>query len=162
MKIEITLSDENLREMTRMEKQRVLHPTDPQNDQDCIHIKAVDAAIQQGLIERYVPTTKDRLIPVLDALNRLELDLKRNLLNPFEIDQPIYRDVVERATMSPSVLAELNDAVSDHGINFTETPYRIQIHRGHLLIDVDALREEELRDVLTAAEKLLETHKEKS
>ena len=160
-KVAITLSGENLREITEMEKRRVLHPTDPQNDPDCIHIKVVEAAIEQGIIEQYVPTLKDRLIPILDALNRLELGLKQRLMNPFQVDQPVYRDVVARAAASPSVLAELNEMVSDHGIKFTESHYEIQIHKGDRpIVNLSVLGEDVLRDILSAVEPLLKKHKE--
>ena len=161
-KVEVTLTDANLRSLEELERRRVLcFDTPAPRD---LEIRVLDAAINQGFIKRYVKTPKDRLIPVLCELNTLELSLRRRILPQetydFRRENPPYSELVQHISVSPSILEELNHAVSNHNLHFTESHFGIQMRRGPKQIVLDDLADQEAVDVLTAAEKVLQEHKE--
>ena len=159
-KVEIYLDADGIREIEDVERRRVLYPNEHPHQSPTLH-QVADAAIEQGIIERYVKTTRDALIPVLNELNHLELMLRRRVLpDAVHSEKLPYSELIKHLQNIPSILAELNQAVSDHGIRFSETMFRIQIHKGHKLINLDNLSEVQLKDILAAAEKVLEKHKE--
>lgn len=162
--VTIKLSQADLTELEHVDRNRVLYPKKHHITNPNLHEKVADAAIKKGLISPYEKTVRDDLIKVLEKMNDLESEQKRAVHTyAHDPDQLSYSEICKIVENQPSVLDTFNEMISDQGIYFVESYRGLIPHRrkdGKNLVDLSGCSDSQLSDMLSAAEKILEEHKE--
>ena len=161
--VTIKLSQADLIQLENVNRDQVLYPKARRIVvEKSINEKLVDAAIKKGLIQPYEKTILDHLTLLLKEICELEYSIKRCLYDANR-DSISYFEICKTVSDNPSVVHKFNQIISDQGVYFAESwhelkPYRSKDNKP--LNDLSGFSEDQLSEMISAAEKVLADHKE--